>query len=103
MISSQPEILLQKALQNGDIPAGKILGEKAMKVAEFATIFTDLSKYQKVLEQVEAILDEIEDELGSEDHLGPWLCGPSFSAADICLVSVYQVVIFIEVYSDRVK
>jgi glutathione S-transferase len=87
MISIQPEVLLKKALQHQDIPAGQILGEKAIKVAEFSTIFTDLAKYQKVLEHVESILDEVENELGSDNHLGPWLCGPIFSAADICLVS----------------
>jgi glutathione S-transferase len=87
MISTQPQMLLQKSLQHQDIPAGKALSEKAIKVAEFSTIFTDLSQYQKVLEHVELILDEIETELGSEKHLGPWLCGPTFSAADICLVS----------------
>jgi glutathione S-transferase len=87
MISTQPQMLLQKSLQHQDIPAGKALSEKAIKVAEFSTIFTDLSQYQKVLGHVELILDEIETELGSEKHLGPWLCGPTFSAADICLVS----------------
>ena len=82
-------MLLQKSIQHQDIPAGRVLGEKAMKVAEFSTIFTDLSKYQKVLEHVKSILDEIETELGSDNHFGPWLCGPTFSAADICLVSFY--------------
>jgi hypothetical protein len=50
-----------------------VLGEKALKVAEFSTIFTDLAKYQKVLEHVESILDEIESELGSDTHQVPIL------------------------------
>ena len=87
MISSQPEVLMKKSLEYQDIPAGQVLGEKAVKIAQFSTYFTDLAKYQKMLDQVEAILDEVENLLSAEDHLGPWLCGPTFSAADIPFVS----------------
>ena len=34
---------------------------------------------------MQAAVDEIERELASDDHLGPWLCGPTFTAADICV------------------
>ena len=87
MITSQPEALMKKALEHQDIPAGQVLAEKAVKVAQFSTYFTDLSKYRQLLGQVEAILDEVENVLGSADHLGPWLCGPTFTAADISFVS----------------
>ena len=88
MISSQPESLMKKSLEHQDIPAGRILGEKAVKIAQFSSYFSDLSKYKGLLAQVEAILDEVENMLGAGDHLGPWLCGPTFSAADISFVSL---------------
>jgi hypothetical protein len=59
MISSQPERLRQKSEELNDHPAGRVLGEKAFRVAEFSTVFTDLSRYQKILNQVESILDEV--------------------------------------------
>lgn len=88
MITSQPEKLRQKSEEFADHPAGRVLGEKAFRIAEFSMVFTDLSKYQKILHQVESILDEVESELGSDNHSGPWLCGPTFSAADLCMVAL---------------
>ncbi len=59
MITSQPEKLRQKSEEFIDHPAGRVLGEKAFRIAEFSMVFTDLSKYQKILHQVESILDEV--------------------------------------------
>ena len=59
MISNQPEKLRQKSEEFADHPAGRVLGEKAFRVAELSTVFTDFSKYQKILNQVESILDEV--------------------------------------------
>jgi glutathione S-transferase len=75
-----------KILEKAENFSASILEEKSAKIREMISVFTDLSKFLKVLEIVESVLDEIETELGSEKHLGPWLCGPTFSAADICLV-----------------
>ena len=35
--------------------------------------------------QVESIFDEMEAVLGADDRLGMWLCGPTFSSADVAL------------------
>jgi len=85
LIAGMPESLANRALQVSDMEAGKVLAEKAAASSKVWPILHDLELYKALLAQVEALLDEVEGELGSADHLGPWLCGPTLTAADISL------------------
>jgi len=85
LIMSLPERLRDKSLEFSDIEAGKVLAEKAAGFSTIWPLFQDVDKYRVLLAQAEAAVDEIERELASDDHLGPWLCGPTFTAADICV------------------
>jgi len=95
LIDLLPVTLAQRAVQVSDIEAGKVLAEKAAGTAKVYPIMRELELYQALLGQVEALLDEVESELNADDHLGPWLCGPTFTAADIgltCLLfRLYQI------------
>ena len=71
------------------------LEAKAKKVEQMLEMWADRPRYLEFLKLVDTVLDEVEEELNREDRLGPWLCGPAFSAADITLTSflmrLYQV------------
>ena len=79
-----------------EIPAGKILAEKANTFDnQIMPILQDVELYRSLLAQVEAILDEVEAELSKDERLGPWLCGPGYTAADVSfsclLLRLYQI------------
>ena len=85
-----------RASEVTDLPAGKILAEKADAFDEkIKPIFDNLGKYLSLLERVGEILDKVEIELSKEDRLGPWLCGASYTAADVSfsclLLRLYQI------------
>lgn len=82
------EKIHQKSVEYQGSAIGDALREKALASLENSAIFTDLSKYNEVLAKVESVLDEIEATLESESHVGVWLCGPTFTVADICLVAL---------------
>ena len=53
-------------------------------------MFHDRSRLLSLLSHLETVLDEIESELSDPEdkRVGPWLCGPIFSAADITLTAL---------------
>ena len=92
---TMPEMLRSKSVEMGDIDAGKILAEKAVRFDKDWPMFQDIERFRAMLAKVETALDEIEKELSREGKSGSWLCGSTFTAADICvasfLFSLYQV------------
>ena len=89
-----PEMVQRKAVEFSDLEAGKLIAEKGVKIAAVWPIFHNVELYKVIFNQVEAVLDEVEAELESDNHLGPWLCGPTYTAADIVLsnllIRLYQ-------------
>lgn len=86
LISSLSSNLRRQSIEVSDIPAGKVLAEKAEAFDKhIRPIFEDVKLYENILSQVEATLDEVESELSSDNRMGPWLCGATFTAADISL------------------
>lgn len=83
-----PAFLAQKAAENADLEAGRVLAHKAEGLTDVMAIFGNLQLYYGLLDKVEAVLDQVELELASEEHLGPWLGGPSFTMADIALTAL---------------
>ncbi len=88
LILTRPLYLQMVAEKNADIPAGKVLEEKARSLKPVLEMFQDRAKFLLFLASVEKVLDELEGELGKDDRVGPWLCGPKFSAVDIALTSL---------------
>ena len=92
---TMPEMLRSKSVEMGDIDAGKILAEKAVRFDKDWPMFQDIGRFRAMLAKVETALDEIEKELSRDGKSGSWLCGSTFTAADICvasfLFSLYQV------------
>lgn len=78
--------LSDKSQEHQGTPCGDILHEKALKAAEVSLLMADFDSFKKILETLESILDEVENYLGSPDRIGSWLCGSTFTAADICFV-----------------
>ena len=82
-------------MEMGDIDAGKILAEKAVRFDKDWPMFQDIGRFRAMLAKVETALDEIEKELSRDGKSGSWLCGSTFTAADISvasfLFSLYQV------------
>ena len=88
--------LRSRSIELKEIPAGKILAEKANAFEKhIKPMLEDVTLYEAFLEQIETTLDEIETELSKDDRLGPWLCGPTYTAADIAftclLLRLYQI------------
>merc|ERR1719245_339533 len=95
-ILDMPSNLRNRSSDLTEIPAGKILAEKANSFDnQIMPILQDIELYRSLLAQVEAILDEVEAELSKDDRLGPWLCGPGYTAADVSftclLLRLYQI------------
>ena len=95
MILSISSSLKCRSIQVNDIPAGKVLAQKAQAFdTHIRPLFEDLTMYENFLCQIEATLDEVESHLSNDERLGPWLCGPTFTAADISfsclLLRLYQ-------------
>jgi len=88
LIYKLPENLMNKSAEMSDIEAGRVLKDKAAGFSKVWPIFQEVDKYKVILAQAEAVIDEIEKELSSEEHLGAWLCGPTFSAADVCAANI---------------
>lgn len=63
---------------------------QAISASDILDVFHTRSRLLSLLSHVESILDEIETELSDPDdkRVGPWLCGPIFSAADITLTAL---------------
>jgi len=79
-----------------DLPSGQILAEKADAFdKQIKPIFDNFCMYLSLLNHVGEILDKVEIELSKEDRLGPWLCGPGYTAADVSftclLLRLYQI------------
>ena len=96
VILEMPSNLRQRSNELIELPAGKILREKADSFdKQIRPVFQDIKLYHSLLAQVEVVLDEVEAELSNEDRLGPWLCGPGYTAADISfsclLLRLYQI------------
>jgi len=98
LIVQMPETLSQRSQEIDSEPgletACKVLAEKAILSTKVWPVLQDLDLYKATLAQAISLLDEVERELGSDDHLGPWLCGPTFTAADVAftcfLFRLYQ-------------
>ena len=85
-----------RATEITDLPSGKILAEKADAFdKQIKPVFDNFCMYLSLLNHVGEILDKVEIELSKEDRLGPWLCGPGYTAADISftclLLRLYQI------------
>ena len=85
-----------RATEITDLPSGKILVEKADAFdKQIKPVFDNFCMYLSLLNHVGEILDKVEIELSKEDRLGPWLCGPGYTAADISftclLLRLYQI------------
>ena len=79
-----------------DLPSGQILAEKADAFdKQIKPIFDNFCMYLSLLNHIGEILDKVEIELSKEDRFGPWLCGPSYTAADVSftclLLRLYQI------------
>ena len=72
------------------------LEEEAKKFESFLELWANKENFLKFLKQVDNVLDKVEEELSQENRIGPWLCGPEFSAADVSLTAflfrLYQVI-----------
>ena len=79
------KILKRKANEFSDSEAGELIAAKAIKLAFVWPFFDNAQVCKMILAGVEKVLDEVEEELESDNHLGPWLCGPTYTAADIVL------------------
>jgi len=85
-ILARPAKLRMVAQKHKDIPAGPALAEKATNMEDALELFNDRKRFaSEILRPLEAFLDKIEARLASDDHTGPWLCGPAFTAADASL------------------
>ena len=60
LIYKLPETLKDKAAEMADIPAGKVLAEKAAGFGKIWPLFQDVGQYKVLLAQAEAVVDEIE-------------------------------------------
>jgi glutathione S-transferase len=69
---------------------GKALGLKCENQA-----FSNFETFQQIINATKDTLNYIEAHLARDDHVGPWLCGPVFTAADATftayLIRLYQV------------
>ncbi len=83
---SRPAELRLVAERNSDLPVvADCLRQKADKVEETLEIWSQPKKFRQTMDHLEAVLDGIEAELARDDRSGGWLCGPSFTAADVAL------------------
>jgi len=78
--------VLERAIE--EVPdARELLQRKKVTMQAFGEAIRDPARHQQAIRGVEAFLEKAENELASHtgDRVNWWLCGPSFSLADIDL------------------
>lgn len=88
MMMSRPATLKSIANQYKGEEIERIFNDKADKLIEALNIMTNKQVFDKFLQSIDVVLDEVEDILAADDRPGPWLFGQTFSAADICLTAL---------------
>lgn len=88
MMIHRPVLLREEAQKQRGKPAEAALRQKAKDLESIREVFLENDKIHGILYDLEVILDKVEAELDSDDRPGPWLCGTTFSAADVTLISI---------------